>query len=376
MTIEKITAYPMRYPEPNDYNNLRHIALVKIETYGGVVGWGECVTMWPEATLAAALLIEKGLAPLLIGCDPLDNHALFLTMKDHCWWYGDVGGIASFAISALDIALWDLKGKLLGVPVHQLLGGKVVDRVRVCASTHPAKARIDDLAKELAEHVANGYTAVKVGFGKAGEANLGVDEKRDLAYVRTVREAIGEEADFIVDLGVKTRWNYASGLRLAREFEQQNLLWIEDPFPHTNIEAYQHLRQSIQTLIGAGELSWTPADYKRLIEQGVADVYLVDPGRVDGITGYKKVVELTADANLFFNAHSWSSAINTAAALHATVTRANQLLFELKPIPSPMQHELVTEPFAQQDGWLEVPSGPGLGIEVDEDAVQKYHFHE
>ena len=101
MTIEKITAYSMRYQEPNDYNNQRHVALVKIETEGGVVGWGECMTMWPEATFATALLIEKGLAPLLVGCDPLDNHVLFLKMKDHCWWYGYVGGIASFATSAL-----------------------------------------------------------------------------------------------------------------------------------------------------------------------------------------------------------------------------------------------------------------------------------
>jgi len=374
MYITQVTAYPLRYPEPNDYNNMRHVTLAKIETDSGLVGWGECISQWPEAALAAKPLIERGIGQVLIGRDPLENHALFLAMKEQCWWYGDVGGVANFAISALDIALWDLKGKALGVPIHTLLGGKVHDKLRACASTHPSKAKISDLAVELANHVRNGYTAVKVGFGKTGEANLGVDPKRDIEYVRAVREAIGDDVDFMVDLGKKTKWNYASGLKMAREFEKCNLRWIEDPFPPTNIEAYQHLRQSIQTQIGFGEREWTPAGYKRLIELGCADVYLVDPGRVEGITGYKKVMELTADANLYFNAHSWSSAINTAAALHCTATGYNYIVFELKPIPSPLQHELVQEPFEQHGGYVEVPNKPGLGVEIVEETIQKYLF--
>ena len=98
------------------------------------------------------------------------------------------------------------------------------------------------------------------------------------------------------------------------------------------------MRASIQTQIGAGERSWQASDYQRLIGLGVADIYLVDPGRADGITGYKQVMNITAEAHLFFNAHSWSSAINTAAALHATATGSNYVVFELKPLASPMQH--------------------------------------
>lgn len=283
--------------------------------------------------------------------------------------------MANFAISALDIALWDLKGKAFGVPVHKLLGGKVHNRLRACASTHPSQARLEDLAQELANHAAHGYTAVKVGFGKTGEANLGTDPKRDIAYVRAVREALGDNVDFIVDLGKKTRWDYAMGVRMSREFEKYNVRWIEDPFPPANIEAYKHLRESIQTQIGAGEREWTPAAYKRLIDEGVADIYLVDPGRVEGITGFKKVIEMTAAANLFFNAHSWSSAINTAASLHLTATAYNYIVFELKPIvPNPMQYELVTQPIEQHGGWVDVLDGPGLGIEINEATVHKYLF--
>jgi L-alanine-DL-glutamate epimerase-like enolase superfamily enzyme len=372
MQIKKISAYPLRYPEPNDYNNLRHVTLAKVETDSGVVGWGECISQWPEAALAVKVLIEQGFAPLLLGRDPTDNHALYRLMKDHCWWYGDTG-MANFAISALDIALWDLKGKALGVPIHKLLGGKLHERLRACASTHPSKASLDDLAQELAAHVAHGYTAVKVGFGKTGQANLGVDPKRDIAYVRAVREAIGE-ADFMVDLGKKTSWDYASGVRMSREFEKYNLRWIEDPFPPTNLEAYRHLRQSIQTQVAFGEREWTPAGYRHLIASGVADIYLADPGRVEGITGVKQVIDMTAAAHLYFNAHSWSSAINTAAALHLTATAPNYIVFELKPVPSPLQVELVTRPIQQEGGWVSVPDGPGLGLEIVEDTVHQYLF--
>ena len=373
MKITAVHAYPLRYQEPNDRMMWRHVTLAKVETDAGLVGWGECISQWPEAALAVKVLIEKGFGPLLSGKDPINNGALFRELKAHNWWYGDTG-MANFAVSAVDIALWDLKGKALGVPVHALLGGKVHDRLRACASTHPSQAEIGDLAQELADHAAAGYTAVKVGFGKAGDANLGVDPKRDVAYVRAVREAIGPEVDFMVDIGSKTRWNYASGVRMSRAFEEYDLRWIEDPFPPDQIDNYRHLRQSIQTQLGAGERSWDTEQYARLIEQGVADVYLVDPGRANGITGYKEVIELTRVAGLFHNAHSWSSAINTAAALHASATGHNYLVFELKPVPSPLQHELVREPFEQQDGWIRVPDGPGLGVEIDETVVEKYGF--
>jgi L-alanine-DL-glutamate epimerase-like enolase superfamily enzyme len=373
MQITKTTAYPLRYPEPNDRMVMRHVTLVKMETDNGLVGWGECISQWPEAALAVKVLIEQGFAPVLKGRDPTDNGALFQLLKDHCWWYGDTG-MANFAISALDIALWDLKGKALGVPIHKLLGGKLHERLRACASTHPSKARLEDLAAELAGHAANGYTAVKVGFGKMGEAKLGVDPLRDIAYVRAVREAIGPDVDFMVDLGKKTRWDYASGVKMSREFEKYNLRWIEDPFPPTNIEAYQHLRQSIETQVAAGEREWTPAAYQRLINAGVADIYLADPGRVEGITGVKKVIDMTAAAHLYFNPHTWSSAINTAAALHLTATAPNYIVFELKPLPSPLQYELVTQPIEQKGGWVTVLDGPGLGIEINEEAVHKYLF--
>src|SRR5690606_35202789 len=114
-------------------NSTRHLLLVRVEGASGMCGWGEAVTIWPEPTLAAAEIVRGGLAPVVLGHEVEDVEALWLAQRDHMWWYGDTG-LACFALSALDMALWDLKGKALGQPLHRLLGGKLTDRVRACAS--------------------------------------------------------------------------------------------------------------------------------------------------------------------------------------------------------------------------------------------------
>jgi L-alanine-DL-glutamate epimerase-like enolase superfamily enzyme len=373
MRIRRVEAFPLRYPEPNDNNNLRYITLARIETDEGAVGWGECIAQWPESALAVKTVIERGFAPLLMDRDPRDTEVLWHALRAHAWWYGE-GGIATFAISAVDMALWDLAGKAHGVPLYRLLGGKVNPRLRACASTHPNKASIDGLARELADHVAQGYTAVKVGFGKRGEARLGVDAKRDIDYVKAVREAIGDSVDFMVDIGNGVRWDVARAIQMGRAFERYSIRWYEEPLLPTNLRGYREIRRKLHTLIATGEREWTVAGYQTLIQSGIADVICVDPGRAEGVTGFHKVIQMTAQASTFFNAHTWSSALNTAACLHLTASAPHYLVMELKPIPSPMQHELVTQPIEQHGGWIDIPEGPGLGVEVDEAVVRKYLF--
>ena len=373
MLINKITAYPLRYPEPNDHNNLRYITLVRIETDDGTVGWGECISQWPEAALAVKVIVERGLAPVLMGRDPADTYAIWLAMKEQSWWYGE-GGIAWFALSALDIAMWDLKGKALGVPLHQLLGGKLRDKLRACVSTHPAQSSIDGMARELAAYIEQGYTALKVGFGKKGEARLGYEAKRDIAFVEAVREAVGPDVDFMVDIGHPVRWEVMQAIRMVRAFERSNIRWIEDPLRTYDWESYVQLRAAIQTQIATGEDLWTVGDYRRLLRAGFADVILVDPGRAEGITGYLKVQELAALEHRYIDAHAWSGAIITAAAVHLTAVAPNYTVMEMKPVRNPMQHELVHNPFEVENGWVVVPDRPGLGVEVDEAVVHKYLF--
>jgi L-alanine-DL-glutamate epimerase-like enolase superfamily enzyme len=371
MQITSIEAYPLRYPEPNDNGNTRFITLARVTCDNGLVGWGEAVTMWPEASRAVKVLAEEGLAPLLRGRDPREVLALWHAMREHTWWYGE-GGIATFAISAVDMALWDLKGKAEGLPLHAMLGGKLRDRLRVCVSTHPNKASLAEMARDFAEHAARGVTAVKFGFGKRGEARLGYEPARDLAFVRAVREAVGPAVDVIVDLGQNVRYEPMQAIRMVRAFEQYQIRWIEDPLQRWDWAGYRQLRAAVSTPIATGEELWTVDQYRQLIEAGFADVILVDAGRAEGVTGYWKVQELAALHRRTVNAHAWSSAVLTAASAHLTAAAPNYAIFELKAQPNPMQHELVRTPLEHQDGWLAVPDGPGLGVDVDEAVVQKY----
>ncbi len=374
MTIKKIDVYPLGYPEPNDDNAMRYVTLVRIEDNDGVVGWGECISQFREATYATTAMLDNGLTDLLIGRDPLDNEKIWDDLRQQVWWYGDVGGIAAFAISAIDMALWDLKGKILGVPLYQLLGGKQNERLPVCASTHPKASEIGAMAAELAGHIASGYQLVKVGFGKKGHANLGVEAKRDIAFVKAVREAIGD-AGFIVDIGAKMKWNLPYAVKMAKVFAEYKLTWLEDPFHPDNMEAYAGLRQAVpEMMLGFGERFWNIHDYHRLLEARICDVILIDPGRTEGVTGMHRITQLAAHYNVAMDAHTWSTAINTAASIHLSLVASKPSIFELKPFENPMQHELVTHPIAHKDGWIYAPEGPGLGVEVIEATVQKYNL--
>lgn len=375
LQIKRIDIFPVGYPEPNDDNAMRYLTLARIEASDGTFGWGEAISQFRESTYATTALLENGLADLLIGKNPLENETLWNLLRGHVWWYGDTGGIAAFAISALDMALWDLKGKLLNVPLYQLLGGKQQERLPVCASTHPKAADIDAMAAELAEHIRSGYQLVKVGFGKKGHANLGVSAERDIEFVRTVRAAIGKDAGFIVDIGAKMRWTTPYAIRMAQAFAEHKLTWLEDPFHPDNLTAYKHLRQAVPGLmIGFGERFWNRDDYHRLLEADVCDVILVDAGRTEGVTGMHQITQLAARYKVGMDPHSWSSAINTAASLHLAAAATNATIFEMKPFENPMQHELVSEPFAPVEGWMTAPEGAGLGINVIDAAVQKYNL--
>ena len=371
MIIESIEAFPLHYPEPHDSGNSRYVTIVKLTASGGLVGWGECICQFPEAALATKVIVDAGLAPLLKDQDPRDTERLWQAMRDRSWWYGN-GGIASFAVSAIDMALWDAKGKALGVPLYELLGGKRTTRLRACASVIFDTENLEATHAEFAGYVARGYTAVKGGWGKSRAASFGLDPKRDLAVVSTIRQAIGPAVDFVVDVGTHVKWTSAHAIRMARAFEPYDLFWIEEPLPQDDIEGYARLRQAVPTRIATGEKEWTLRAFKTLIEAGAVDIVMPDAGKAEGVTGFKKIIDFAAAHGIGFTPHSWSSAINTAAAAHLFASAANGVVFELKPNPSPMQHELITKPIEQHDGYVEVPAGPGLGITVNEDVIARY----
>ncbi len=374
--VRTVTPISVRYPEPNDGGAIRHLTLCRIEADDGTVGWGEAVTSWPDACRATEAMIHGIAAELVVGRDPLDNVDIWRSCKRRAWWYGNGGGISSFALSAIDIALWDLKGKLLGVPVTQLLGGAHHQRLPAIASTHP---RLENLEQEADKHAGYitelGFQGCKFGLGKKGEARLGSNVERDVEFMRLLRERVGPEPMLIWDRGVNTlTWDAAFAIRLTAALEEHGLTWMEEPFEPTDLDSFRRLKTRCSTLIGSGEREWNVEGYRGFIAAGVADVIGFDPGRAEGITGGRRVIELVEEADVWFNAHAWSSAIVTAASLALSLTTPRVLVFELKAEESPMQHELVDSPIEQSGGFVEGNRRPGLGIEINETIVEKYRF--
>jgi L-alanine-DL-glutamate epimerase-like enolase superfamily enzyme len=371
MRIHSIEAIPVSYPEPNDFNALRHLCLCKITTDDGQVGWGESITQFPEANFATKHVIE-GMAENLIGKDPTHVEALWRQNKDQAWWYGYGGGISSYAVAAIDIALWDLRGKALGASVLDLLGGPVHERLPAIASCHAHYEDIPAMVEEAQEWLSTGLQGVKVGFGKRGNARLGYEHDRDVEYVRAMREGIGDDKWLMIDCGIAIKWDVTTAVRRAQAMEPYNLTWIEEPLGAWDPEGYRTLRDKTTTLIAYGEKEWALEGFERVLETGTVDVVGVDPGRAEGITGFKKACDRVEAYRRQANAHAWSSAIVTAASLAISFSSPACKLFEVKPLRNPMQHELVTEPFDHVDGWAYPPTGVGLGIEVIEEVVDRY----
>lgn len=372
--IKSITPHSVAYPEPNDAMNTRYLTFARVETDDGAVGWGEAITQFPSAAKATAALID-GMAETVIGRDPMENVAIWRELKAGSWWYGYRGGPASFAISAIDIALWDVKGKLLGQPVVNLLGGAHRDRLPALASTHAWDPSLEKEAERHGRYVREeGYIGVKVGMGKRGDTRLGYEIDRDAEFVRLLREAIGPDGWIMMDRGQHLPWDVSEAIARTRAFEEYDLRWIEEPLEPTDVEGFRRLRAHTQTLIATGEREWDARGAAEVINSGIVDVVGCDVGRAGGITGSMQIIALVEAADVWFNSHAWSSAVNTAASIALSASTPRCLCQELKPDPNPMQHELVPEPFGQTDGWIDVPRAPGLGVEVDEQVLAKYRL--
>lgn len=372
MKVTAVEPIPVAYEEPNDDGRQRHLCLVRIATDEGLVGWGEACALWPEAARATAALVE-GMADLVVGADPAQLGSTWRSLREHCWWYGN-GGIASFAIAAIDIALWDLRGKAEGRSLLELLGGPCRERLPAIATGHATIADLDALVEETASWVRGRAQGVKVGFGKRGEANLGFDHDRDVAFVAGLREALGPGPRIMVDLGVRNHWSVADATERVHAFEEHGLYWIEEPLGADDPVGYRRLSEKVTTRIAYGEREWNLRGLERVVDSGTCDVLGVDPGRAEGITGFVAACELCDRRRVTANAHAFTSAIVQAASLAVSWAMPACELLEVPPLTSPMVGELASGFRRPDAGWWPLPEGPGLGIEIDEAVVDAHRL--
>ncbi|WP_413988737.1 mandelate racemase/muconate lactonizing enzyme family protein [Labrys okinawensis] len=370
MRITGMTPYVLRWPEPNDFNNLRMTVLLAVDTDAGIRGWGEAIAMWPEACKATVAIIEDGFLPLLSGREALDPQGCWDAMKKHSWWYGE-GGIASFALSAIDMALWDIAAKDKGEPLVKLLGPQH-ETLPACASLHVNQPTIEDSVREIAAHFANGFRSTKLGLGKRGLSKAGRDPDYDVALVAALRNEIGKAGGIMVDAGNGTAWDLPTAVRTVNRMAEHDIAWIEEPFHPGRVADHIALKAAVSVPIAAGEREWQPAGYRRWIETEAVDIFGIDPARAEGITGFRLAAAAIEDAGRIVNAHAWSTAVLTGASLHLSLATRSAVLFELKPLPGPMQFELVEEPIWHDNGLVSAPPRPGHGAEPKMTAVDKY----
>ncbi len=198
--------------------------------------------------------------------------------------------------------------------------------------------------------------------------------RHDIAFVKAMREAIGPTPAIIIDLGVKVYWNVSTAIRRVRDMEEFGLDWIEEPLGPTDPAGYAVLRNAVSTKIAYGEREWNLDGYQRILDSGTVDVVGVDPGRAEGITGFRQIAERIEVAGRQANAHAWSSAIISASSLAISFASPACRVFEVKPLRNPMQHDLVAAPIEPVDGWMRPPTGVGLGIEVLDEVVEHYRL--
>ncbi len=373
-TIKKVDAFTLAYKEPHYRGLERCVTLARIESTGGAVGWGEALTRFRPAAKATKVLILDGLAELVRGQNPIDVEVLWRKMRQYANWFG-VEGVASLAISAIDMALWDLKGKLLGQPVSKLLGGQFRAEIPAMASIIFDMEDLDWTLNEFRGFRQEGYRIVKAGWGMRLEAMFGQDARRDLKYLQEVRKVIGEDISLVVDIpGPYAIWDTPTAIRRIREWEPFDLRWVEQPLKPDDLDGHARLRAAVTTPIGSGEDEWGPESYKHVIKSNGVDILQLDPGWCLGLTGCREIVMLIEAAGLKYSAHSWSSALNTAASLHLVGLSPAGDTLDFKPHVTPMQHELVEDPWVHEQGMLKLREEPGLGVTVRQQAVDKYAF--
>ncbi len=371
MRITGFAPFILRWPEPNDFDNERMTVLLRVDTDAGISGWGEAIAMWPEACKATVAIIADGFAPLLAGRDPLEVEACWQAMKAHTWWYGE-GGIAALAISAVDMALWDIAAKDAGKPLHDLLGGRVHDALPACASLHVNHPTIDDSVAAVSGYIKDGFRSAKLGLGKRGLSRAGRDPDYDVALVGALRAAIGPEPGIMVDAGNGTKWTLETAIDTTLRMEPFGIAWMEEPVHPSDLRGHGAFKSAVHTRLAAGEREWNLAGYRRFLNSGSVDVYGMDPARIEGVTGFRRVAEAVESTGKIVNAHAWSTAVLTAASLHLSLASKSAILFELKPIAGPMQFDLVQEPFWHVNGMVAAPARPGHGAEPLNPIIERY----
>jgi L-alanine-DL-glutamate epimerase-like enolase superfamily enzyme len=354
--------------------------IVKIETDGGLVGWGEAKAAVGSAASAYGLaaIINRDYAPLLVGQDPRDVSRLWDVMyntpregyavaRGHALPQLGRRGLSIAAIAGVDIALWDLLGKSLGAPVWRLLGGRRAERMPAYASGGWADEA--GIGAQLLGYVeAGGFGAVKMRVGV-----MDGEPHRSAARVHAARRALGPDVKLMAD--AHGTWTVAEAKGFCRRVEDADLYWLEEPVAADDKAGLAEVRRSTAVPIATGESEFTRHDFREVAELRAADILQPDLAIAGGITEGVRIAAIASAYNLRLAPHLWSGAPAFAAGVALAASQSAGFILEYALGANPLLHDLISESFDVLDGQLQIPDRPGLGVTVDEDFVRRHARH-
>lgn len=342
---------------------------IKVYTDENITGVGECSLETREQTVAAAVMELKR---YLIGKDPFDTEKLFyLCFRDEYW---GAGAVLTSALSAVDMALWDIKGKALGVPVYQLLGGKFRDKIRCYANRWFFGGDTPDKLAKLAEAtVAKGYTAMKWDPFYHAEGTITPQDLRGVvAQVKALRDAVGWDVDLLIE--GHGRFNPYTALRISQELAPFKPFFFEEPTLPENMEALAQVRERSSIPVASGERWCTKSDFRAAIAAGAIDIAQPDIRVCGGITEAKKIATLCEANQIPVAPHNIHGQIGTAASMQLACAIPNALILEYSVEEIEWKDRLFDHQYKPVDGYIHIEERPGLGIDFDEAVALQYPF--
>lgn len=367
MRITDIEAIELRLPDVAEKTaGTQDTLLVRIKTDAGIEGIGE-VDSSPRVSKAIieapiSHTIVRGLKHVLIGADPLEHEVLWHRMYQATVYMGRHAAVIH-TMAGIDVALWDIKGKAFGQPVHTLLGGAFRNRIRAYASILFGRtpAETTEIGRRWVER---GFTAIKFGWEPMGQ-----DERTDIALVEQARRGVGDDTLLLIDAGCP--WDARTAMQRERKFRDYSIGWLEEPLAADDFAGYGRLSAVSETPIAAGEGMATRGEFQRLLDEGGVDIVQIDPSRV-GLTETMKVISLARDRHRKVVNHSYKTRISIAASLHFLAAVPDAFVLEYCVEDSPLLNELTCEQFPLVDGFVHVPQDPGLGVTLNEKTIEKY----
>ena len=336
-------------------NTKRDCVVVRIATDDGHVGWGEA--HHGQNPTAMAEVVQRGLGSLLIGADALDSEGIWARLHRQQVVTHGLGAGSVIALSGIDIALWDLKGKVLGQPVYRLLGG-ARKKIRAYAGGLSLGFKPPDVLEgEVRALVEAGYTAIKL--------RVGDHPRRDAERVGHIRRSFGDDLDIAVDAA--TRYTPLDLPEVLAYCEKYRVYWLEEPFTPDNLQAYADLARRTPVPIAGGENHYTRQAFRDLFAQGCISIAQADCTKAGGISEVRKIMDMAAAWHLFAAPHTSHTIISTAANVHLLCALSNALVFEADVAGiNPFRTDLAGNAYNVVNGYIEPPDRPGLGLDIDE----------